>query len=126
MSQAPYALRDARFGTKLGLDLKVRFLNSCYPRGYSGTCILSDPSTPWTCYNIIINQNFIKRVSLTYFIPQLEDTLWQGLTDFHIKLPMGITGENLAEKYNITRQDCDEFALLSQKRWAEGNIGKKD
>ena len=25
MSQAPYALRDARFGTKLGLDLKVRF-----------------------------------------------------------------------------------------------------
>ena len=35
-------------------------------------------------------------------------------------MPMGITGENLAEKYNITRQDCDEFALLSQKRWAEG------
>ena len=25
MSQAPYALRDARFGTKLGLDLKVNF-----------------------------------------------------------------------------------------------------
>lgn len=24
MSKAPYALRDARFGTKLGLDLKVR------------------------------------------------------------------------------------------------------
>ena len=36
-------------------------------------------------------------------------------------MPMGVTGENLAEKYNITRQDCDEFALLSQKRWAEGN-----
>lgn len=35
---------------------------------------------------------------------------------------MGVTGENLAEKYNITRQDCDEFALLSQKRWAEGNV----
>ena len=34
---------------------------------------------------------------------------------------MGVTGENLAEKYNITRQDCDEFALLSQKRWGEGN-----
>lgn len=30
---------------------------------------------------------------------------------------MGITAENLSEKYNITRQDCDEFALLSQKRW---------
>ena len=51
---------------------------------------------------------------------QLEDTLWQGLTDFHVKLPMGVTGENLAEKYNISREDCDEFALLSQRRWAEG------
>ena len=59
-----------------------------------------------------------KLTSLAYF--QLEDTLWQGLTDFHVKLPMGVTGENLAEKYNITRQDCDEFALLSQKRWGEG------
>ena len=47
--------------------------------------------------------------------------MWQGLTDFYAKMPMGVTGENLAEKYNITRQDCDEFALLSQKRWAEGN-----
>lgn len=27
MTQAPYALRDARFGTKLGLDLKVTFLS---------------------------------------------------------------------------------------------------
>ena len=25
MSQAPYALRNSRFGTKLGLDLKVSF-----------------------------------------------------------------------------------------------------
>lgn len=32
-----------------------------------------------------------------------------------------MTAENLAEKYNITRQECDEFALLTQKRWAEGN-----
>ena len=31
-----------------------------------------------------------------------------------------MTAENLAEKYNITRQECDEFALLTQKRWAEG------
>ena len=30
---------------------------------------------------------------------------------------MGITAENLAEKYGITRQQCDEFALQSQKRW---------
>ena len=50
----------------------------------------------------------------------MEDTLWAGLSDAHINLPMGITAENLAEKYSITRLDCDEFALASQTRWAEG------
>lgn len=60
------------------------------------------------------------KLYLLFYFMQLEDTLWQGLTDFYAKMPMGVTGENLAEKYNITRQDCDELALLSQKRWAEG------
>lgn len=32
--------------------------------------------------------------------------------------PMGITAENLAEKYNITREEQDEFALRSQQRMA--------
>ncbi|CAL8345534.1 unnamed protein product [Lota lota] len=69
MSQAPYAVRNIRFGTKFGVDLK------------------------------------------------LEDTLWAGLTDLHIKLPMGITAENLAEKYQITREECDQFAYQSQQKW---------
>jgi len=47
----------------------------------------------------------------------MEDTLWQGLIDQHIKMPMGITAENLAEKYGITRQQCDEFAVRSHQRW---------
>ena len=55
MSQAPFAVRDARFGVRLGTDLKM------------------------------------------------EDTLWAGLTDQHVKTPMGITAENLAVKYGITR-----------------------
>ncbi|PWA12477.1 acetyl-CoA C-acyltransferase [Pueribacillus theae] len=32
--------------------------------------------------------------------------------------PMGITAENLAEKYNITREEQDEYAYESQKRMA--------
>ena len=32
---------------------------------------------------------------------------------------MGETGENVAEIYGISRQDQDEFALRSQRRWAE-------
>ncbi|EUC58782.1 acetyl-CoA C-acyltransferase [Rhizoctonia solani AG-3 Rhs1AP] len=32
--------------------------------------------------------------------------------------PMGVTAENLAQKYGITREQCDAFALRSQQRWA--------
>lgn len=71
MSQAPFAVRNARWGIGLGEDRK------------------------------------------------LEDTLWSGLTDSYVQLPMGITAENLASKYGITRLDCDELALASQDRWAK-------
>ncbi|CAF1279975.1 unnamed protein product [Rotaria sordida] len=73
MSQAPYTVRNVRFGIKLGMNLK------------------------------------------------LEDTLWEGLTDGHIKTSMAMTAENLAKKYNITRQEADEYALQSQKRWKQAN-----
>ena len=46
--------------------------------------------------------------------PQMEDSLWDTLTDKHAGCPMAITAENLAEKYGITRQECDAFALRSQ------------
>ena len=51
---------------------------------------------------------------------QLEDSLWNSLTDMHIKTPMGVTAENLAVKYNLTREEVDKFALQSQQRWAQG------
>ncbi|XP_074021461.1 3-ketoacyl-CoA thiolase, mitochondrial-like isoform X1 [Numenius arquata] len=47
---------------------------------------------------------------------QLEDTLWAALTDTHVKIPMAITAENLAAKYNITREDCDRYAFKTQQR----------
>ncbi|KAI9219042.1 Thiolase, N-terminal domain-containing protein [Blastocladiella britannica] len=71
MSQAPYALRDLRWGTRYGVDLKG------------------------------------------------EDTLAAALVDrYPTVTPMGITAENLAKQYNISRKDCDEYAMQSQQRWA--------
>lgn len=52
---------------------------------------------------------------------QLGDMLWDALTDSYTGMPMAITAENLAQQYGISRKDCDEFALASQKRWAEAN-----
>ncbi|CAH0480268.1 unnamed protein product [Peronospora belbahrii] len=50
---------------------------------------------------------------------KLQDTLWSALTDSYAKTPMGITAENLAAKYNISREDCDAFGLRSQTLWAK-------
>lgn len=53
--------------------------------------------------------------------PIIECSLWSTLTDWHINTPMGVTSENLAKKYNLTRKEVDEYALTSQTRWKEAN-----
>jgi acetyl-CoA acyltransferase 2 len=79
MSQAPYALRNVRWGTGLGTDLKA------------------------------------------------TDTLWECLTDQHIGTPMAITAENLAEQFDLSKDDCDAYALSSQQRYeAAKNDGRFD
>ncbi|MBP7734356.1 MAG: thiolase family protein [Spirochaetes bacterium] len=45
---------------------------------------------------------------------KLVDSLWEGMKGGG-NLIMGLTGENLAEKYNISRQEQDEFALRSNQ-----------
>lgn len=52
---------------------------------------------------------------------QLEDSLWVGLTDSYCMTPMGVTAENLAEKYSIPRQEVDQFALRSQTLWKKAH-----
>jgi acetyl-CoA C-acetyltransferase/acetyl-CoA acyltransferase 2 len=53
--------------------------------------------------------------------PAMEDSLWSALTDSYNNTPMAVTAENLAVKYGITREQCDEYALGSQQRWAAAN-----
>jgi acetyl-CoA acetyltransferase family protein len=47
--------------------------------------------------------------------PQLEDSLWEVLIDTYTGCGMAITAENLAEKYGLTRQEVDAYALRSQQ-----------
>lgn len=55
---------------------------------------------------------------------ELEDALQAGLSDSYVNLPMAMTAENLAEKYSISREAVDDFALESQQRatsaWEKG------
>jgi acetyl-CoA acetyltransferase family protein len=50
--------------------------------------------------------------------PALEDSLFAALHDSFCNTPMGMTAENLAAQYGITREQCDAYALQSQQRWA--------
>ncbi|TGE38554.1 thiolase family protein [Desulfosporosinus fructosivorans] len=72
MSTAPYYLRNARYGFRMGnaeiLDSNTESQPRCQPQDRYG------------------------------------------------HLTMGITAENLADRYNISRQEQDEFALISQER----------
>ena len=65
---APYALKQARFGYRMGNN---------------------------TVVDTMVN-----------------DALWDAFNNYH----MGITAENVAEKYGITREELDKFAAWSQQK----------
>ncbi|MFB4165480.1 acetyl-CoA C-acyltransferase [Alteribacillus sp. JSM 102045] len=50
---------------------------------------------------------------------QLEDGLITALTDPFGQYHMGVTAENVAERYNISREEQDEFAVRSQQNAIE-------
>jgi acetyl-CoA C-acetyltransferase len=53
----------------------------------------------------------------------IVDGLWDAFNDYH----MGVTAENIAKEFDISRQEQDEFAALSQqKAEAAQNAGKFD
>jgi len=87
------------------------------------------------CHNIMLGKTEIGLVVGTenmtdapYLIPKgrmgyrmgpgkIEDhMLHDGLIDELVPGHMGITAENIAERYGITREECDELALISHQR----------
>jgi len=60
---------------------------------------------------------------------QMTDCLWEGLTDPNNGMIMGVTAENLAEKYDISREEQDEAALRSNlnaaKATADGRFAEE-
>ncbi len=47
---------------------------------------------------------------------ELTDALWEGLTDPIANQIMGRTAENLVERYEISREEQDEYAVKSHKK----------
>jgi acetyl-CoA C-acetyltransferase len=63
--------------------------------------------------------------------PRGNQTVWDTTLGWRFPNPrleemfplesMGETGENVAERWNVSREDQDAFALRSQQRWAAAN-----
>ncbi len=51
----------------------------------------------------------------------IMDGLWDSYNQYH----MGITAENVAEKFQITREQQDEFAASSQRKATEAIVANK-
>ncbi|MEA4924737.1 MAG: thiolase family protein [Syntrophomonadaceae bacterium] len=53
---------------------------------------------------------------------KIEDAMiHDGLFDSLVPGHMGLTAENIAEKYGITREECDQLALMSHQRATRAN-----
>ncbi len=59
---------------------------------------------------------FDARYGKKYGHMELRDSMWDSFTNLGVGPAMGITAENVAERYNITREEMDAYALRSHQR----------
>lgn len=115
----------------LAVGLPVRS-NAC---NVNQNCASGMRALDIACTNIMVGKTDIALVvgvenmsATPYMIPKgrsgyrmgpgtIEDAmLHDGLIDGLVPGHMGLTAENVAEKYGITRLECDELALISHQR----------
>ena len=59
---------------------------------------------------------FDARYGKKYGHMEMRDSMWDSFTNLGIGPAMGITAENVAERYGITREEMDAYALQSHQR----------
>lgn len=59
---------------------------------------------------------FNARYGQKYGHMEMRDSMWDSLTNLGVGPAMGITAENVADKYGVTREQMDAYSLRSQQR----------
>ena len=59
---------------------------------------------------------FNARYGKKYGHMELRDSMWDSLTEPGVGPGMGMTAENVADEYHVTREEMDAYALRSQQR----------
>ncbi|MBW1971712.1 MAG: acetyl-CoA C-acetyltransferase [Deltaproteobacteria bacterium] len=66
----------------------------------------------WAPYATLTNRWGARMGDVKLIDTMIYDGIWEKFNDYH----MGITAENIAEKWNITRKEQDEFAVRSENK----------
>eukprot|EP00965_Chrysotila_dentata_P234345 6200116-Pleurochrysis_carterae.AAC.1 len=143
MSQSPMSVygQDVRWGTRLGQDMKlVDTLWAGLTDSYAGEIARIDSMTPpqlvphiklesassclkpqWCDFALSISDTAICCCKLEAATPNgIKHASLTGTTLPQVRsgCAMGMTAENLAAEYGISRLASDEFALSSQEKWS--------
>ena len=62
--------------------------------------------------NLVLSKNFKKNLKDEFVDTMIFDGLLDAFNNYH----MGVTAENIAKRFNISRQEQDQFALNSQNK----------
>jgi acetyl-CoA C-acetyltransferase len=110
----PYETGAFHVDKVCGSSLKTVVLAAQAIKCEDADCVVAGGMESMTnCPYILDKARFGYRMFDSKIIDSMvHDGLWDVYNDFH----MGHTGEIIAEKYSITREDCDEFAALSQQK----------
>jgi acetyl-CoA C-acetyltransferase len=123
------SLPSRQVATAIGLPVRS---NAC---NVNQNCASGMRALEIACHNIMLGKTEVSLVigvesmsNAPYMLPKgrtgyrmgqgsIEDAmLHDGLIDEMVPGHMGITAENVAEKYGITREECDQLALMSHQR----------
>lgn len=123
------SLPARQVGMALGLPIRSGACN------VNQNCASGMRALEMACHNIILGKTEIALVigaenmtNAPYMLPKarigyrmnqgtIEDAMiHDGLFDSLVPGHMGLTAEHIAEQYGITREECDELALMSHQR----------
>ena len=113
----PYEVGCFHVDKVCGSSLKAVILASQAIKVGDADCIIAGGMESMTnCPYLLDKARFGYRLFDGKLIDAMvHDGLWDAYNNFH----MGMTGEIVAEKYHVTRQDCDEFAAWSHQKAAK-------
>jgi acetyl-CoA acyltransferase 2 len=84
--------------------------------GEADVCLTGGAESMSQAPHVIRGARWGKALRLGPAGKQMEDLLWESLMDTNCDLTMAQTAEELADRYDVTREEADQVAVASQQR----------